>query len=84
MVYLMNEYGVKEMGVFGSVVRGEQKDESDIDVLVEFSKPITLFKYSELQRYLEEKLGKKVDLVSKKGLKAAIKEDILDETVYIK
>lgn len=84
MPYLINEYGVKEIGVFGSVVRGEQKKDSDIDVLVEFSEPIGLFKYAELQRYLENKLGKKVDLVSKKGLKRVIKDEILNETVYIK
>lgn len=83
MAYLMSEYGVKEIGVFGSVVRGEQKEESDVDVLVEFSKPITLFKYSELQRYLEEKLGKKVDLVHKKGLKPIIKDYILKEVQYL-
>jgi len=84
MPFLMEKYSVKEIGVFGSAVRGEQKEGSDIDVLVEFSKPITLFGYARLQRYLEEKLDSKVDLVSKKGLKEAIKENILNETVYIK
>lgn len=84
MPFLMHNYAVREIGIFGSVARGEQRDDSDIDVLVEFSEPIGLFKYSELQRYLEKKLGRKVDLVSKKGLKKVVKEDILNETIYIK
>ncbi len=83
MPYLMNEYGVKEIGVFGSVVRGEQKKNSDVDVLVEFSKPITLFGYADLQRYLEKKLGEKVDLVHKRGLKPIIKDYILKEVQYL-
>jgi len=83
MPFLMEKYGVKEIGVFGSAVRGEQKEGSDVDVLVEFSKPITLFGYSGLQRYLEEKLDSKVDLVSKKGLKPIIKDYILKEVQYV-
>lgn len=83
MPFLMHNYGVREIGIFGSVVRGEQRDDSDIDVLVEFSEPIGLFKYAELQGYLEKKLRHKVDLVHKKGLKPIIKEYILKEVQYL-
>ncbi len=65
---LKEKYGVKEIGIFGSLVRGELKEESDIDILVEFEKPIGLFKFLELEEYLSNLLGKKVDLVSKKPL----------------
>ncbi len=81
--YLSNQYNVKELGVFGSVARGQNSQSSDIDLLVEFSEPIGLFKFIELENYLSELLGKKVDLVSKKALKTAIKEDVLKEVIYV-
>jgi len=80
---LKEKYGVKEIGVFGSLVRGELKEESDIDILVEFEKPIGLFKFLELEEYLSNLLGKKVDLVSKKALKPHIGKYILEEVVII-
>jgi len=80
---LRKKYGVKEIGVFGSLVRGELKEESDIDILVEFEKPIGLFKFLELEEYLSNLLGKKVDLVSKKALKPHIGKYILEEVVII-
>lgn len=81
--YLSNKYNVKELGVFGSVARGQNNHSSDIDLLVEFSEPIGLFKFIELENYLSKLLGKKVDLVSKKALKAAIKDDVLNEVIYV-
>lgn len=80
---LQDTYGVKQLGVFGSVSRGENVESSDIDILVEFSRPIGLFKFIELEEYLGELLGKKVDLVTKNALKPAIKEDVLKEVVYV-
>jgi len=69
---LQQRYRVKELGVFGSVVRGEQKGTSDVDILVEFEKPIGFFRFLELEEYLSDLLGVKVDLVSKKALKPNI------------
>lgn len=80
---LEEKYKVKTLGVFGSYVRGEQKKGSDLDVLVEFSKTIDLFKYIELENYLSEKLGVKVDLVMKDTLKPRIKDRILNEAIPV-
>lgn len=80
---LKDKYNVKELGIFGSVVRGESTNASDIDLLVEFTQPIGLFKFVQLENYLAKILGKKVDLVTKKALKNAIREDILKEVVYV-
>lgn len=80
---LGKEFNVKEIGIFGSYVRGEQKKKSDIDVLVEFAEPIGFFKFLELEERLEEILGLKVDLVSKKALKPRIGRYILEEVVEV-
>ena len=80
---LEEKYKVKEIGVFGSYVRGEQKKRSDIDILVEFKEPIGLFIFMDLEEFLKNLLGVKVDLVSKKALKPIIGKYILKETVYI-
>ena len=80
---LKREYGVKKIGVFGSFVRGEAKGESDIDILVEFEKPIGFFKFLELEEYLSDLIGEKVDLVSKKALKPHMGRYILEEVVMV-
>ena len=79
---LEHKFKVKEIGIFGSYARGEQKKRSDIDILVEFKEPIGLFEFIDLEGYLEELLGVKVDLVSKKALKPRIGEHIMKEVVY--
>lgn len=76
-------FSVKEIGVFGSYVRGEQKNKSDLDVLVEFEEVPGLFKFLELEEYLTGLLGIKVDLVRRKALKPHIGEYILREVVYV-
>ena len=80
---LAEKYNVKEIGIFGSFVRGEQGDTSDIDILVEFSEPIGFFAFIDLEDYLSEILGIKVDLVSKKALKPNIGRNILRELVAV-
>lgn len=77
------KFKVKEIGVFGSYVRGEQRNGSDLDVLVEFKEPVGLFEFMDLEEYLENILKINVDLVSKKALKPRIGEHILREVVYI-
>ncbi len=81
--FLEDNYKVKTLGVFGSYVRGEQKKSSDLDILVEFSKTIDLFKYIELENYLSEILVVKVDLVMKDTLKPRIKDKILNEAIPV-
>lgn len=80
---LRDTYHVEKIGVFGSAARGDSTDTSDIDVLVEFSEPIGMFKFIKLEEYLSGLIGKKIDLVTKNALKSAIKEDILQEVVYV-
>jgi uncharacterized protein len=76
---LKEKYHVSYLGVFGSYVRREQKPESDLDVLVEFSKTPTIFKFVNLENYLSDALGVKVDLVMKDSLKPNIGKNILNE-----
>jgi predicted nucleotidyltransferase len=80
---LRKRYNVKTIGLFGSYVRGEQKTTSDLDVLVEFYEPISLFHFVELEDFLSQRLGVKVDLVMRDSLKPRIKDSILNEAVYV-
>jgi len=79
---LQKEFMVKEIGIFGSYVRGEEKDNSDLDILVEFESPPSLFKFIQLEHYLEKLLRVKVDLVMKDALKPIIGEYIIKEVIY--
>ncbi len=79
---LRMRYGVRSLGVFGSYVRGEQGEESDLDLLVEFDeRPLTLLQFIALENELSDRLGVKVDLVEKSALKPAIGQRILQEIV---
>ena len=78
---LERQFCVKKIGVFGSYARNEQKDDSDIDILVEFYRPVG-FQFINLKIFLEEILNKKVDLVTPNALKPQIKENILREVSY--
>jgi predicted nucleotidyltransferase len=80
---LKDEYGVIEIGLFGSYTKGGQKKSSDVDILVEFENAIDLLTFVQLKNHLSELLGVNVDLVIKKALKPKIGERILSETVYI-
>jgi uncharacterized protein len=78
-----DQYSVGKIGVFGSVARDEQTDESDIDLLVEFSKPVGFVTFMRLENFLSERLGKQVDLVTPDSLKPVIREDVLAEVIYV-
>ena len=80
---LSEKYGVKLIGIFGSYSRNEQRMDSDVDILVEFERPVGLMTFVRLQKYLEELLGVKVDLVTKGALKKRIRERILKEVKYV-
>jgi predicted nucleotidyltransferase len=79
--YLAEKYGVTELGVFGSYVRGEQRPDSDLDLLSELTNPprISLLGLVNLQNYLSDLLGLKVDVAIKKNLKKRIGRRILQE-----
>ncbi|MDB9398093.1 nucleotidyltransferase family protein [Microcystis aeruginosa] len=81
--FLVEKFKIWELGIFGSYVRGEQNKDSDVDILVEFSQVPTLFDLVEIEYSISDKLGLPVDLVDKKSLKAALREQILNETVYL-
>ena len=76
---LCREYNVAELAVFGSAVREDFRSDSDIDLLVTFQPEakIGLIGFIGLQQQLEEVLGRKVDLVSKRGLKPLIRDEVL-------
>jgi predicted nucleotidyltransferase len=82
-ILLFKEYGVRDMGLFGSLIKGGATSSSDIDILVDFSRPIDLFAFVELKNHLSELLDAHVDLVMKKGLKPGIGKQILAEVEYI-
>lgn len=83
--YLAQKYNVTELGLFGSFVRGEEKETSDIDILVNFDEnnPPSLYEVLGMQDHLEDVLGKKVDLVHKKMLKEDLRKNILSEAIYV-
>ena len=83
--YLTEEYGITEIGVFGSYVRGEQRPDSDVDILIELERPprISLIGLVELEYYLGDLLGVKADLVIKKNLRKRIGSRILSEVVPV-
>ena len=80
---LSEKYGVKRIGIFGSYSRNEQRMDSDVDILVEFERPVGLITFVRLQEYLERLLGVRVDLVTRNALKKRLKERILREVKYV-
>jgi len=81
--YLRDKYKIKELGIFGSYVRSEQKKKSDLDILVEFEEVPGLFTFLEIENYLSDILKINVDLVMKDALKPVIGRHILKEVVNI-
>lgn len=79
--YLAEKYGVTEVGVFGSYVRGEQRPDSDLDILIELEEPprISLLGLVNLENYLSDLLGVKIQTAIKKNLKSRLKPYILQE-----
>jgi predicted nucleotidyltransferase len=80
---LKKDYNLNSLGIFGSFVKGEQNQDSDLDILVDFEKPIGLLKFIKLENDLSKILGIKVDLVMKKALKPNIGKRILEEIRYV-
>lgn len=74
-------YGVATLAVFGSVARGQATTRSDIDLLVEFDRPIGLFEFVRLKRRLEAILMRRVDLATRSALKRQLRPAILSEAI---
>ena len=84
--YLRQTFHVREIGIFGSFVKGEEKinNDSDIDILITFEKGYKdFFNYMRLKYYLESLLGREVDLVIKEAVKPRLKERIFREVEYV-
>ncbi len=80
---IKKRYGVKRIGIFGSFARGEEREGSDVDILVEFDKGRKTFdNYMDLKYFLQDLFGRDVDLVTAQALKPQLKEDILHEVIY--
>jgi len=76
--YLMKNFGVKKIGLFGSFARGNPEADSDVDILVDFEKPIGL-KFMDLADYLEQILGRKVDILTPEGIRSIRIKEIAQE-----
>ena len=79
---LKRKYFVNSIGLFGSIVRADFTDKSDVDIIVDFSKQVGV-EFIDLANYIESKLRKKVDLVSKNGIKPKYFQQIKSEIVYV-
>ena len=74
---------MRKIGIFGSYVRGDQIQDSDIDILVEIERPMGFIKFIKLENRLSQILDSKVDIVTKKALKPYIGRRILQEVQYV-
>ncbi len=84
--YLAAEYGIRKVGIFGSYAKGIPDEASDVDIVVEFERPIG-FKFIELVEYLEHLLGRRVDVLTPAGLQgirvSRVAQDIKESIVYV-
>ena len=83
IIPILKKYGVSRASLFGSVVRGDAHKNSDVDILIEVDKKTTLFDMIDIKSDLEGVLKKKVDLVEYKGIKSALRENILSSQLQI-
>ncbi|MBD2426824.1 nucleotidyltransferase family protein [Phormidium sp. FACHB-1136] len=77
----LKDFGVRSLMIFGSVARDEARPDSDVDLLVEFDRPVGLFTFVRLKRYLEEILGSPVDLGTPDSLKPYLQEAVSQEVI---
>lgn len=77
------KFNVKSLAVFGSVAKGTASADSDIDILVSYTKTPGFFEFLNLKEYLETLLGKRVDLVTEKALKKQLRKQILQEAIRV-
>lgn len=82
-LWLCETYQITELGIFGSYARGEQTQDSDVDVLIDYETAPTLFELVNLRDYLRNLIGIRVDIVTKNGLKPRIRERVLSEVIYL-
>ncbi len=83
IVPLLKSYQITRAGLFGSVTRGEMRDDSDIDILIDLRKEASLFELIALKQELEEVLGRKVDVVEYQYIKPILRKSILESQVVL-
>ena len=83
VIPLLKKYGVKKAGIFGSYARGEQKENSDIDILVKISDDIGLLEIIRLKRMLQKAVKRKVDILEYETIRPEMKKSILEDEVPI-
>jgi len=81
LLRIAERYGARDVRVFGSLARGEAGPESDVDLLVKLAPGVTLLKHAALVRELEALLGRRVDLVSERGLRPRVRASVLRDAV---
>ena len=79
----LGSFKVESLFVFGSVAKGEFKKNSDVDILVKFKEPVSLFEFLDLKYFLEDLLGLKVDLATNKALHPKLKDNIEEESIRV-
>jgi predicted nucleotidyltransferase len=79
----LKDFGIKSLAIFGSVARDEARPDSDVDILVEFDGLVTFDRYMDVKFYLEDHLGTRVDLVSRRSLKPMIRATVEKEEIYV-
>ena len=84
--YLFAEFGIKQIGIFGSIARQTENNESDIDLVIEFYRPIGL-KFMSLADYMEKLFDRKVDIITKEGIRhirvKKVSKDIEKDIIYV-
>ena len=80
---LREQYHVRRLGIFGSYSRGDQVEQSDLDLVVEFDQPIGMMAFVHLKKFISDKLKLKIDLVTPDGLHPLIRDRVLHEVVYV-
>ncbi len=83
MPALEEKYHVESLEIFGSYARGEQSQSSDLDLLITFSQPYSLWELLDVKEFLSKKLHLTVDLVPKDSIKAMLKEQIIQEAIPV-
>jgi predicted nucleotidyltransferase len=78
-----DRFGITSLAVFGSVARGEAGEDSDVDVLVEFDGPATFRRYTDLKFFLEQRLGRRVDLVTQRALRDELRSTVEQEAIRV-
>ncbi len=81
--FLRRVYNVSKIGLFGSYARNEEKVGSDVDLLVEFEKPISFFRLFQLEEYLSDKLGTRVEIVTPDAIKKLVAPTIMGDVIYV-